>query len=195
VSSLHVVLCKTLANKRDTGIGGDEALDHADTGQLHGDVNASAIRPEKFVKHLTGEAGARENERLFGDFSKSDFGAMSKGVLGADHEAEAVPVNVVHLQIGGLDGQRDDAHIDGAVLNALQNLVAEVAVDADVHQRITALKFRKNVGEQIKAGRFIGAKDDRALDDVAAVGDDLNGFVAQAEQLFGVFEKNFAGGR
>jgi len=41
--------------------------------------------------------------------------------------------------------------------------VTEVTVDADVHQGIAALKFRKNVGEQIEAGGFIGAEDDRAL--------------------------------
>src|SRR5260370_39241533 len=61
-------------------------------------------------------------------------------------------------------------------------------------QRIAALKLRKNVGEQIEAGRFIGAEDDGALNHVAAVGDDLNGFVAQAEELLRVLEENFAGG-
>src|SRR5260370_24295666 len=61
-------------------------------------------------------------------------------------------------------------------------------------QRIAALKLRKNVGEQIEAGRFIGAEDDGSMMHVAGVGDDLNGIVTQAEELFRVLEENFAGG-
>ncbi len=72
--------------------------------------------------------------------------------------------------------------------------MAEIAVNADVHQRIAALKLRKNIREQIEAGGFIGAENDRALNHVAAVGDDLDGFVAQAKQFFGVFEKNLTAG-
>src|SRR5260370_10566744 len=119
---------------------------------------------------------------------------MSEWVVGADHETQAILVNVVHFQIGGLDGQSDDANIDGAVLDALQNLVAEIAIDTDVHQGIAALKLRKNIGEQVKTGGFIGAEDDQALNHVTAASNDLNGFVAHAEQLFRVFEKDFTGG-
>ena len=193
-SGLHIILCKALADKRNASIGSDKALDHTDAGQLHGDVNASAIRPEKLVEHLASEAGARKNERLLGDFSKSDLGAMRERVLGANHEAEAIFVDVVHLQIGRLDGQGNDAHIDRAIFDALQNLVAEVAINADVHERIAALKLRKNVRKKIEAGRFVSAEDDGALNDVAAISDNLDGFVAQAKQLFSVLEKNFAGG-
>src|SRR6266436_9906626 len=190
----HVVLGKTLADKGNAGVGGDEALDHADTGQFHGDVNARAVRPEKFVENLAGEAGAWKDERLLGDFGQGDLGAMSERVAGADHEAQTVFVNVMHLQIGRLDGQRNDANVNGTVLDALQDLVAEITVNADVHERIAALKFGKNVGEEIEAGGFIGAEDDRSLNDVAAVGNDLNGFVAHAEKLFRVLEENLAGG-
>src|SRR6266478_5754929 len=193
-SGFHVVLGKTLANEGDAGVSGDEALDHADAGQFHGDVNARAIGPEEFVENLAGEAGARKDKRLLGDFGEGDLGAMSERVAGADHEAQTVLVNVVHLQIGRLDGQRDDANVNGTVLDALQDLVAEVAVNADVHERIAALKFGKNVGEEIEAGGFIGAENDWSLNDVAAVGNDLNGFVAHAEKLFGVLEENLAGG-
>ena len=71
--------------------------------------------------------------------------------------------------------------------------MAEVAVNTDVHQRITALKFRKNIRKQVEARRFIGAKNNRALNHVAAVRDDLNGFVTQAKQFFRELEKDFAG--
>jgi hypothetical protein len=119
---------------------------------------------------------------------------MSQGVFRADHEAQAVFVNMVHLQIRGLDGQGDDADIHGAILDALEDFVAEIAVDADVHERVAALKFRKNIGEQVETSGFIGAEDDGALNDVATVGNDLNGFVAHAKEFFGVLEKNLAGG-
>src|SRR5713226_1445405 len=132
-AGFHIILRKTLTDDGNASVGGDKALDHADAGQLHGDVNARAIRPEKFVEHLTGEASTRKNERLLGDFGEGDLGAMSERVLGADHEAQTVFVDVVHFQVGGLDGQSDDADVDGAVLNTLENFVAEVAVDADMH--------------------------------------------------------------
>ncbi len=103
-------------------------------------------------------------------------------------------VNMVHLQVGRLDGEGDDADVGGAILDALENLVAEVAVDADVDERVAALKFGKNIREQIEASGFVGAEDDGALDDVTAIGDDLDGFIAHAEELFGVLVKNFTGG-
>src|SRR4029077_9398020 len=56
------------------------------------------------------------------------------------------------------------------------------------------LKFRKNIREQIKAGGFVGAENDRSLNHVAAVGNDLNRLVAHAQQLFRVLEENFTGG-
>src|SRR5258708_6610838 len=193
VAGFHIVLGKTVADDGEAGISGDETLDHADAGEFHGDVDARTIRAEEFIEHLASEAGAREDEGLLGEFGKCDLGAMRQGVFCADHETQAIFVNVVHLQIRRLDGQRDDADIRGAVLDALEDLVAEVAVDADVHQRVATLKFRKNIGEQIEASGFIGAEYDRALNNVAAVRNDLNGFIAHAKQLFGVLEKNFAG--
>src|SRR5260370_15418756 len=100
---------------------------------------------------------------------------------------------MMHLQIRRLDGQRDDADVNRAVLDALQYLVTEVAVDADVHQRIAALKFRKNIREQIEAGGFIGAENHPSLNNVAPVRNDLNGFVAPPKPLSCVLGKNFAG--
>src|SRR5713101_1028477 len=86
-AGFHIVLGKTLADDGDAGIGGDETLDHTNTGQFHGDVNARAVGTEEFVEHLTGETGARKNERLFGDFGECDLGAMSERVSRTDHKA------------------------------------------------------------------------------------------------------------
>src|SRR4029077_12328100 len=101
--------------------------------------------------------------------------------------------NVMHLEIGRLCWKGDDGHVDGTVFDALQNLVAEIEVDADVHERKALLKLREDIGEKIKAGGFVCAEQDRALHDVAAIGDDLDGLVAQAEKPLGKFEKDFTG--
>src|SRR3989442_9522966 len=37
-------------------------------------------------------------------------------------------------------------------LNFLQNLVAEIAIDADLHQRVKLLEPRKGLGKDVKAG-------------------------------------------
>jgi hypothetical protein len=194
VAGLDVVLGKTFADDGQAGIGGDEALDHADAGKFHSDVNAGAIWTEEFIEHLASEAGAGKDERLLGNVGESDLGALGDGILGADHEAKAVLVDVVHLEVGRLDGKSDDADVGGAIFDALKNLVTEVAVDADMDERIAALKLGKDIGEKIKAGGFIGAENNGPLNYVAAVGDQLNGFVAEAKKLFRVLEENLAGG-
>jgi hypothetical protein len=59
---------------------------------------------------------------------------------------------------------------------------------------IAALKISEHIWKKIEAGGFVGAEDQRALDDVAAVGYDLDGFVAEAKKALGVVEENFTGG-
>src|SRR5882724_9257235 len=193
-AGLHIVFCKTLADDGEACIGGDEAFDHADARQFHGHVEARAEGAQKLVEHLASEAGTRKNERLSRDLRQRNFRTMRERIFGADHEAQAVFVNLVHFEVGRLDGKRDDADIDGAVFDALKNLVAEIAVDADVHERVAALKFGKNIGEQIEAGGFVGAENNGALHDVAAVRDHLDGLVAHAKKFLGVFEQNFTRG-
>src|ERR1051326_97157 len=72
--------------------------------------------------------------------------------------------------------------------------MAEIAIDTDVNLRILALKLGKNVGQQVEASGFVGAEDDGSLYNVAAIGNNLDGFVAEAEQAFGIVEKNFTRG-
>src|SRR5438445_13503698 len=47
LTGFHVILRKTLTDDGNAGIGGDQALDHADAGQLHSDVDARAIGTEQ----------------------------------------------------------------------------------------------------------------------------------------------------
>jgi len=118
---------------------------------------------------------------------------MSERVLRADHEAQAVFIDVVHFQIRRLDGQGNDADVDGAVLDALENLVTEVTVDADVHQGIAALKSAKMSGAD--RGRWLHWRRRRPGPERRCRGrHNLNGFVAHAQQLFRILEKNFTWG-
>jgi len=64
----------------------------------------------------------------------------------------------------------------------------------DVDKGVAALELGKNVGEQVEAGGFVRAEGDGPLNDAAAVGDDLHGFVAQAQEALGVVKKNDARG-
>lgn len=140
-----LVARKALTDKRDAGIRGDEALDHANAGQLHDNAKACAIGTKQLVEHLASVASTRKNERLAGNFLESDLGAMRQRIATADHEAQTITRDVMNLESRRFDGERYDAHIDGTILDALQNLVAEISVNADAHLGITALKFRKNV--------------------------------------------------
>ncbi len=78
-AGFHLILRKTLADKRDAGISGDETLDHADTRQFHGHVQARAVRTEEFVEHLARKTSPRKDERLFGDLCERDLRAMASG--------------------------------------------------------------------------------------------------------------------
>jgi hypothetical protein len=101
---------------------------------------------------------------------------------------------MMNFESGRFDGKSDDADVHGAVFDALQNFMAEIAIDADVHLGIAALKFGENIREKIEAGGFVGAENERALHDIAAVGDDLNGFIAEAEKALGIFKEDFSRG-
>src|SRR6266852_6822936 len=65
-TGLDVILGEAFADEGDAGIGGHEALDHADAGQFHGDLNARTIGSEELVQHLTGVTRPGKNERLPG---------------------------------------------------------------------------------------------------------------------------------
>src|SRR5258708_12474589 len=93
------------------------------------------------MESMPGIAGARKSERLRRDFGERDTRTVGKRVPRADHKAETVSVNVVNLQVRRLHRQRYDSDIDGAIFDALQDLVAEIALNAALHYRLPALTF------------------------------------------------------
>ena len=156
-------------------------------------MHPCAERPEQFVQHLPGKSGARDNQRLAGYFFKRNFGTVCQWIFRAHHQAQPVAINVMDFEVRRLQRQADDADVHGTIFDALQNFVAEIAIDADVHERILALELRENFRQQIQTGRLVGAEYHRALHNVAAIRDDLDGLVTQTEQSFGVIKEHFAG--
>ena len=132
-AGLYLVAGKTFADEGNTGVGADESLDHTDAGKLHGHAEARAIGAKQLVQDLAGEAGTRENQRLRSHFLERDLGAVSQRIAAADHETQAVARNVMNFESGRFDGEGHDADVDRTVFDALQDLVAEIAIDADVH--------------------------------------------------------------
>src|SRR6266404_9964535 len=146
-AGFYLVARKTFADERHAGVRADKSFDHADAGQFHGDMHARAVRTEELIENLASVAGARKNQRLRSHFFQSHLRTLRQWIAHAHHESQAVLINVMHFQVWRLERQRHDTHVHGAIFYALQNLMAEVAVDADVHLRIAPLEFRKNVGQ------------------------------------------------
>jgi len=80
------------------------------------------------------------------------------------------------------------------VFHALQNLMAEVAVDAELHIRIQAAVFGEDLGQHVEAGGFIGADHHRSTRIGAVIGDREQRFIAQLQQAFRVREQDAARG-
>src|SRR5260221_79350 len=96
-AGFYLIAGEAFADDGDADVGGDESLDHADAGKLHGDLQAGAVRPEKFVEHLASIAGAGKNEGSGSDFFERDVGSLRERVLGADHKTKAVAIDDVHF--------------------------------------------------------------------------------------------------
>src|SRR6266851_8144870 len=96
-------------------------------------MHASAERPKYFIEHLPRESGSRHDQRLAGHLFKTDFTAAGQRIFYADHQAQAVAINMMNLQVGRFQRKTDDDDIHGAVFHALHYLMAEIAVDADMH--------------------------------------------------------------
>ena len=99
------------------------------------------------------------------------------------------------LQAGGFYRHGHDAHVDGPVLQLLENLVAEIAVDAELHVGIEAAVLGENFGQHVQAGGFIRADDHGSARIGAVIGNGKQGFITQLQQAFGVGEQDAAGGR
>ncbi len=84
--------------------------------------------------------------------------------------------------------------VDRSVLDLLQNLVAEIAVDADLHRRVEAVILRENFRQNVQACRFVGAEGEHSSRRGGLVGHGAQGFGAHVHHAHGVFKKGFSRG-
>ena len=115
-------------------------------------------------------------------------------MLGADHEHQLIAENSMRFQAGTLHRHGDDADVNGSVLQLLDNLVTEVAINADLHAGIQAAIFRENIGQNVKARGFVRAHGDGAAGHVALVGDSEQRLIFYLQHPLGIGEQDSSGG-
>ncbi len=101
-------------------------------------------------------------------------------------------MNRADHKAGRLDRQSYKADFDGAIFEFLYHLVAEVAIDADLHARKPTVIFGKNVGQHVETRGFVRADGQRAVRRAGLVCHGAQRFVAQRQKLAGVFKKRLA---
>ena len=85
----------------------------------------------------------------------------------------------MYFKAGRLHRQGHDPKINGPVFDALQNLVAEIAIDADLHIWIRAMELGENLGQDVEAGGFICSDGKNAAGHLGLVGDGPQRFLPQ----------------
>src|SRR5439155_656156 len=113
--------------------------------------------------------------------------------LGSCH-LDFVTENTNHFHAAPRVRQRDDTQLHLAFLNFLQNLVAEIPIDADLDQRVKLLEPRKGLGKDVQAGSLVGPDVQLAARRLVQLGDGLERLFLEAEQALGVALKDFSGG-
>ena len=119
---------------------------------------------------------------------------LSQRVLWTHHQHELVTKDGMGLQTCRLNGQRDDAHIDSAILQFLDNFVTEVAINTDLNAGIQMAVLGENVRQDIEASGFIGADDKRSARTGALIRYGKQRLIAHLQQAFGVSEQHSACG-
>jgi hypothetical protein len=100
----------------------------------------------------------------------------------------------MHLQTRRLDGQSYDTNINGAILQFLNDLVAKVAIDADLNAGIKASVFGEHLRQDIEAGSFVRADQERAARRNVLVRYREQGLIAHPQEPLCVGEQDSAGG-
>ena len=91
-----------------------------------------------------------------------------------------------HFHIADVQRQGDDAEFDGALLNFLNDLMAEIAVNADLDQGIELFETGEGFRKHIKASCFVGADLKLAARCLVKLSDGLQGFLMQLDDFLGV---------
>jgi hypothetical protein len=82
--------------------------------------------------------------------------------------------------------QSHNAYVDGAVFQLLHDLVAEIAIDADLHPGIEARILGEDIGQDIETGSLVGADHDGAPRAASLVGNREQRLVFHLQQTLGI---------
>ncbi len=123
----------------------------------------------------------------------ADFN-LARGFLGLTININRSLKISLNLQAGRLHRQAEDAHIERTVFQFFDDLISEIAIDADLHIGKTAAIFGENFGQNIKAGGFVGPDKQRSARRMPVIGDRDQGFVAQLFHAQGIVVEDLAGG-
>src|ERR1700730_9467127 len=184
-----------LADNGNAQTGGNEPLDHSDARQFHGNAKPGAVRAELLVEHLAHETGLGKYQRLPGDVAREYRFVRREGIGRADHQHQTIFEDDMNLEAGRFYRQRNDAHVNGAVFDFLENLMAEIAVDADLYRWKAPAILGENVREHVKTRRFVRSDSECAARGAGLVGNGTQRFIPQSEETSCVFKQRFAGNR
>src|SRR4051812_44687652 len=113
------------------------------------------MRTEELVQKPSRMSGFGEQQRMLHDLADRYHLVLRQRILGTDHQHQLVTKNWLDLQTGGLDRQRENAHLHRSVLEFLYDLVAEVPVDTDLHRRVATAIFGKHLRQDVQASGFV----------------------------------------
>jgi hypothetical protein len=147
----HLVAGKAGTDDRNSKPGCYKTFDHTDTRQFHTDLQLVGIWTKEFVHYPPTESGLRQEHGLLRNFADRDNVQLRQRILRVDHQHQLIAKNRMRLQTRTLYRHGDDADINRAILQLLNNFVAEVAIDVDLHAGIKAAVLGKDVGQHVKA--------------------------------------------
>src|SRR5579863_10401177 len=107
---------------------------------------------------------------------------LGQRILRIDHQHKLVAKNRVNFQARGFDGQGYYADVNRAVLQLLYNLVAEVAVDADLNPWIEPAIFGEHLGQDVKTCRLVGADQESSARGYTLIGNRQQGLIAHLQK-------------
>ena len=148
---------------------------------------------EERFERIAGVARLWDHQRIGGNLCDGRALLGRQRVPGRrdDHQLVAVDHHALQPVVG--HRQRDDAKIHGVLHDRLQDLRVVRALDADSHVGIVTFELREDLGQDVQAGAFVGAYDDRAARHVLGFGDGRQYRFAGLDRLFGIFHKQFPG--
>src|SRR5271156_3409689 len=95
-------------------------------------------------------------------------------------------------EAGRFGRKRDDADVDGAVFNFLDDLAAEIPVDVNLNAGIAAVIFSEQIGEKVEASSLVRSDIQGALGRDRKIGDRAERFFFQSQEALGVNDQSLA---